>query len=204
MTLTAFLAVSSLLVMGAISPGPAVLMAARTGVTEGMRTGFFLALGIGLGAVFWCVMALAGLAALFAWAPSLMWAFKIAGGCYLVWIAIGMWRHARDPLPVARDGAPPRSALSALRLGLWTQLSNPKPAVLLTSIFLGTVPPGTPYWVLAALLAVCFAAETLWNTAVARVFSLDAARRTYLGAKSLIDRAFGGLLAALGVKVALS
>ena len=98
MTIAAFLAVSALLVMGAISPGPAVLMAARTGVTEGMRTGFFLALGIGLGAVFWCVMALAGLAALFAWAPSLMWAFKIAGGCYLVWLAVGMWRHASTPL----------------------------------------------------------------------------------------------------------
>jgi threonine/homoserine/homoserine lactone efflux protein len=203
MTLAALLAVSFLLVMGAISPGPAVLMAARTGVTEGMRTGFFLALGIGLGAVFWCVTALAGLAALFAWAPSLLWAFKIAGGCYLVWLAIGMWRHAREPLAV-NTGAPPRSALSALRLGLWTQLSNPKPAVLLTSIFLGTVPPGTPVWVLAALLAVCFAAETLWNTLVARIFSLEAARRTYLGAKTLLDRAFGGLLAMLGVKVALS
>lgn len=204
MTPAAFLAVSSLLVMGAISPGPAVLMAARTGVTEGMRTGFFLALGIGLGAVFWCVTALAGLAALFAWAPSLMWAFKIAGGCYLVWLAIGMWRHAREPLGPADEGTPPRSAMSALRLGLWTQLSNPKPAVLLTSIFLGTVPPGTPLPVLAGLLAVCFTAETLWNTVVARVFSLSAARRTYLGAKTLLDRVFGGLLGLLGVKVALS
>jgi threonine/homoserine/homoserine lactone efflux protein len=202
-TLTAFLAVSTLLVMGAISPGPAVLMAARTGVTEGMRTGFFLALGIGLGAVFWCLTALAGLAALFAWAPSALWAFKLLGGCYLVWLAIGMWRHAREPLPLTTD-APPRAALSALRLGLWTQLSNPKPAVLLTSIFLGTVPPGTPNWVLAALLTVCFAAETLWNTLVARLFSLDRTRRAYIGAKGLLDRAFGGLLALLGVKVALS
>ncbi len=203
MTLAAFLAVALLLVMGAISPGPAVLMAARTGVTEGMRTGFFLALGIGLGAVFWCVTALAGLAALFAWAPSLLWAFKIAGGLYLVWMAIGMWRHAATPLPTD-TGAPPRTPFSALRLGLWTQLSNPKPAVLLTSIFLGTVPPGTPLWTLALLLAVCFVAETLWNTLVARIFSLDATRRTYLGAKTLIDRSFGGLLGLLGIKVALS
>ena len=47
MTLAAFLAVAALLTMGAVSPGPAVLMSARTGVTEGMRTGFFLAMGIG-------------------------------------------------------------------------------------------------------------------------------------------------------------
>ena len=62
MTLTAFLAVAGLLAMGAASPGPAVLMSARTGVTEGLRTGFFLSLGIGAGAVFWASLALSGLA----------------------------------------------------------------------------------------------------------------------------------------------
>lgn len=70
--------------------------------------------------------------------------------------------------------------------------------------FLGTVPPGKPPWVRAALLAVCFTAETLWNTLVARRFSRDRVCRTYVGAKTLLDRAFGGMLGALGVKVAMS
>jgi threonine/homoserine/homoserine lactone efflux protein len=201
MTLADFLAVAALLTMGAVSPGPAVLMSARTGVTEGLRTGFFLATGIGLGAVFWAVLALSGLAVLFQIAPALLWAFKIAGGLYLVWMAVGMWRHAPDPLPDLTD-APPRSALSAFRLGLLTQLSNPKPAVLLSAIFIGTVPPGTPFWVLAALLAYLFTVETTWNTVVARIFSFQTTRRTYTGAKSIIDRSFGGLLALLGVKIA--
>lgn len=203
MTLAAFLAVSTLLVMGAISPGPAVLMSARTGVTEGLRTGFFLALGIGAGAVFWSLTALCGLAVLFQIAPTFLWAFKIIGGCYLIWVAIGMWRHADIPLPTGGQVAP-RSPVSAFRLGVWTQLSNPKPAVLLSSIFIGTVPPGTSWWVLAALLTVCFVAETTWNTIVARVFSFDRTRRAYIGAKSVIDRSFGGLLAALGLKIALT
>jgi threonine/homoserine/homoserine lactone efflux protein len=201
MTLTAFLAVAALLTMGAISPGPAVLMSARTGVTEGMRTGLFLAMGIGLGAVFWALLALSGLAMLFQIAPTLLWAFKIAGGLYLVWMAWGMWRHAPEPLP-DRGGTPPRSALSAFRLGLFTQLSNPKPAVLLSAIFIGTVPPHTPVWTLAALLAYLFTVETCWNTVVARVFSFERTRRAYIGAKTLIDRSFGGLLALLGLKIA--
>ena len=213
MTLAAFLAVAALLTMGAISPGPAVLMSARTGLTEGFRTGLFLAMGIGLGAVFWAVLALTGLALLFQIAPTLLWVFKIAGGLYLVWMAYGMWVHAPDPLPPSNatpsdatpsDATPPRSAVSALRLGLFTQLSNPKPAVLMSAIFIGTVPPGTPLWVLAALLAYLFAAETLWNTAVARIFSLTKTRRAYIGAKTLIDRSFGGLLALLGVKIAVA
>jgi threonine/homoserine/homoserine lactone efflux protein len=201
MTLAAFIAVAGLLTMGAVSPGPAVLMSARTGVTEGLRTGFFLSLGIGAGAVFWAVLALSGLALIFQIAPTLLWAFKIAGGLYLVWMAIGMWRHAAEPLPDVTD-LPPRTATSAFRLGLLTQLSNPKPAVLLSAIFIGTVPPGTPLWVLVALLGYLFAVETGWNTVVARIFSLDRTRRAYSGAKPVIDRAFGGLLGLLGLKIA--
>ena len=203
MTFVAFLAVATLLTLGAVSPGPAVLMSARTGVTEGMRTGFFLAAGIGLGAVFWAMLALTGLAVLFQIAPKLLWAFKIAGGAYLVWMAIGMWQHAPDPLPDSTS-TPPRSALSALRLGLFTQLANPKPAVLLSSIFIGTVPPNTPFWTLAALLIYLFTVETTWNTIVARVFSLQVTRDGYISLKSIIDRIFGGFLALLGAKIALT
>lgn len=201
MTLVAFLAVAGLLTLGAISPGPAVLMSARTGVTEGLRTGFFLSLGIGAGAVFWATLALSGLAVIFQIAPTLLWAFKIGGGLYLVWMAVGMWWHAAEPLADVRD-APPHSVASAFRLGLVTQLSNPKPAVLLSAIFIGTVPPGTPPWVLVALLGFLFMVETGWNTIVARIFSLDRTRRAYTGAKPVIDRGFGGLLGLLGIKIA--
>ena len=203
MTLTAFIAVALLHLMAAISPGPAVLMAARTGVTEGLRTGAFLAMGIGAGGVIWAAAALFGLALVFQAAPSLLWALKIAGGAYLIFMAWGMWRGADTPLDMNAASKTPRSAASAFKLGLWTQLANPKPAVLFSAIFIGTVPPGTPYWVVAALLAVVFLNETIWNILVARIFSLDRTRRAYISLKSVIDRIFGGMLALLGVKVAL-
>ena len=203
MTLAAFIAVALLHLMAAISPGPAVLMAARTGVTEGLRTGAFLAMGIGAGGVIWAAAALFGLALVFQAAPSLLWALKIAGGVYLIYMAWGMWRGADTPLDMNAASKTPRSAASAFRLGLWTQLANPKPAVLFSAIFIGTVPPGTPYWVIAALLAVVFLNETIWNILVARIFSLDRTRRDYISLKSIIDRIFGGMLALLGVKVAL-
>ena len=203
MTLTTFLAVALLHLMVAISPGPAVLMAARTGVTEGMRTGAFLAAGIGVGGVIWAMAALFGLNLVFQAAPALLWALKILGGAYLVFLGWKMWRSAATPLDMGEVGRLPRSPGSAFRLGVVTQLANPKPAVLFSAIFIGTVPPQTPLWVYAALLLVVFLNETLWNTLVARVFSYQATRRGYISLKTLIDRAFGGLLALLGVKVAL-
>jgi threonine/homoserine/homoserine lactone efflux protein len=204
MTLTAFLAFATLSLLAAISPGPAVLMAARTGLTEGFRTGAMLAVGIGAGAVVWAGAAMFGLNLLFAAAPALLWALKLGGGAYLLWMGFRLWREAATPLAEQDNRTLPRTPLAALRLGLFTQLANPKPAVMFSAIFLGTVPPATPLWVYAALLAVVMANETLWNIAVARIFSLDRTRARYISLKTVIDRSFGGLLGLLGAKVALT
>ena len=117
MTLAAFTAFALLSLFAAISPGPAVLMSARTGLTEGFRTGAMLAAGIGAGAVVWAAAAMFGLNLLFAAAPALLWALKIGGGAYLIWMGIKLWREATEPFdttdtrPVPRSGAlglPPR------------------------------------------------------------------------------------------------
>ena len=204
MTLAAFLGFAVLTLLGAISPGPAVLMAARTGLNEGFRTGAFLAFGIGLGAVFWATMAMSGLGIIFVWAPALLIGLKLAGGAFLVWMGLRLWRDAAKSFDLSDARPTPRSALSALRFGLITQLTNPKPVVLLSAIFLGTVPQGTPLWQRAALLAVLMFWETGWNIFVARIFSAEKTRAAYISLKTIIDRAFGGILILLGVKIAVT
>lgn len=201
MTPAAFATVAVLHLFVAISPGPAVLMAARTGVTEGFRTGAALACGIAMGAVSWALAAMFGLSMLFRFAPFALTAIKLVGAAYLLWMAFHMWRDAREPLEIGEGGATPRSALSAFRLGLLTQYSNPKAAVMFSSLFIGTVPPQTPWYVITALMIVVFLNEAVWNTLVARIFSLETSRRTYLGLKTLIDRCFGGMLALLSVRI---
>jgi threonine/homoserine/homoserine lactone efflux protein len=202
MTLTAFAAAWFVHLLAAASPGPAILMAARTGVTEGLRTGVFLAIGIGAGALVWAIAALFGLSLLFQTAPALLWGFKIIGGVFLCWIAFQMWKHAAEPLDLDRDhGRPPRTAISAFRLGLTTQLANPKPAVFFGAVFVGTVPPGTSPLMMGLLLLVVFLNEVFCATVVARAFSFEAPRRAYARLKTGIDRTFGGILALLGVKI---
>jgi hypothetical protein len=71
-TLAAFLAFCGLVILAAVSPGPAVLMSARTGLTEGFRTGAMLGAGIATGAVFWALAAMFGLHLVFDAAPSLL------------------------------------------------------------------------------------------------------------------------------------
>jgi threonine/homoserine/homoserine lactone efflux protein len=204
MTAGVLLSIWSLHLLAAVSPGPAILMAARIGVTEGFRTAIWLCLGMGIGAMVWALAALFGLAALFHVAPAALWAFKVAGGLFLCWIALQMWRHAAEPLPEAAPAAAPRGALAALRLGLLTQLSNPKPAVFFGAVFVNTVPAGTTAGWLAVILGLVFLNEIVATLSVARAFSLAATRRAYARMKTGIDRSFGAVLGALGVKVALT
>ncbi len=201
MSLTAFIAVVLLHLTVAISPGPAVLMSARTGVTEGFRIGLAVAAGIGAAAVVWAMAALFGLSILFEYAPALLIAFKVAGATFLLYLAVKLWRHAAEPLETDNTETA-RSLASGFKLGFLTQIANPKPAILFAAIFVGTVPATAGWPVYAALLTAVFLNETLWNAFVARMFSLPAVRNTYLGLKATIDRIFGTILAALGVKIA--
>jgi threonine/homoserine/homoserine lactone efflux protein len=196
-----FLAFAGLVLFAVVSPGPAVLMSARTGLTEGFRTGTMLALGIASGAVFWALAAMFGLHLIFDAAPSLLWALKIGGAAYLLWMAWHLWRDAKTPF-IAEDSRPvPRSPFAAFRLGFWTNLSNPKAVVMYSSIFLGTISPSTPTWVLACLILLILFMETAWNSLVARIFSMDRTRAAYISLKTVIDRCFGAALALLSVKI---
>lgn len=204
MTLSAFVAIYFVHLAAAISPGPAVLMAAHTSLREGFARGTWLAVGIGLGACIWALAAMFGLALLFKIAPALLSALKYAGAAYLVWLAVKMWRHAPEPMETALpELAAARSNLGLVWQGIATQLANPKPAVFFGTIFLTFIPPQAPLWAYAVILFIIFFNDAGWNVLVARIFSLERTRAVYLGLKTVFERVFGGLLALLGLKLAL-
>ena len=106
-------------------------------------------------------------------------------------------------LAAAEQQAPRLRDLARLTLrGVTTQLANPKPAVFFGAVFVTVVPHDAGPGLFAAILGVVFANETLWNLAVARIFSLERARAGYTRLKSAIDRVLGAARAALGIKVA--
>jgi threonine/homoserine/homoserine lactone efflux protein len=202
MTLAALATAWAIHLMAALSPGPAVLLCARLAATEGMRVGVFYAMGVGIGGCVWALAALLGMSVLFDHAPGVLWAFKIAGGAFLVWLGWKMWRHAPEPLPDIASVPETRSALSAVRLGVLTQLANPKTAVFFGAVFVSTVPHQPGAALTLGLLAMVFVNETLAISGFARLFSTGMMRSAYARAKTTVDRSFGGILALLGIKIA--
>jgi threonine/homoserine/homoserine lactone efflux protein len=200
-TLWAFFLVAAAHLAAAISPGPSFVVSVRTAAAEGFRAASGLAIGFGLGACLWAGAALTGLALLFEIAPWLFAALKILGGLFLLWIAVQTWRHACEPMPDPATVVP-RGFATAIRLGLFTQLANPKPAIFFGAVFVGLVPAEASILSLALLLGVIFVNETLWYVLVARLFSLTRARAAYGRAKAWVDRGFGALMAGFGLKIA--
>ncbi len=197
--LTGFVAVHLLAVM---SPGPSFLVVARASVARSRRSAIWSALGMGAGSVVWALAALFGLDVLFQIAPWLYTAMKLAGALFLIYLAVMLWRHADRPVPVLRpSGDSARSALAAFRLGLFTQLANPKVVVFFGSIFLAVLPAERPGWMSLALLVLVFFDEFLWYAIVAIAFSVERLRSGYQRLKRIIDRVTGGFLGLLGLRM---
>ncbi|SDV47048.1 LysE family translocator [Chitinasiproducens palmae] len=198
-------AVASILaatLLGAMSPGPSFVVVARNAIGLSRRDGIATALGMGMGGVFFSCIALAGLYTLLSAVGWLYIALKMAGGIYLVYLASRIWRGASQPFAVdSHTTAGGGNARKSFWLGVSTQLSNPKTAIVYGSIFAALLPPHPPLWACLALPPCVFAIEAGWYTLVAVCFSGRRPRELYLRLKSSIDRLAAGAIGMLGIRL---
>lgn len=148
--------------------------------------------------------ALLGLSALMAQVAWLYGTLKLAGGVYLLYLAVRLWRGASRCLPRASD--PPTTAQTdaqALRLGLLTNLTNPKALVFYGSIFAALLGPDSPPWVKGAAFAIVVTNAMLWHAALACFFATAGAQRSYRRVKNWVDRSAAIALGVLGTRLIL-
>ncbi len=201
MTLSALLTLAGLQALIAMSPGPAGVLTIKTAAAEGARSGLLLSLGLALAIIVWAAGAMAGLSLIFEIAPYLQTAFRLIGAAFLIWIGISLWRKASEPMPEV-SAARLKSPVALVRLGLLTNLANPKALAYFAAVFTGIMPTDPTIADAALILTVIFAIEFVWYAILSLVFSRAAPRRAYARAKGWLDRAFGGIVALLGAKIA--
>jgi threonine/homoserine/homoserine lactone efflux protein len=201
--LVALLGLAVVHILAVASPGPSTVLVVQTAAVAGRRGGLIAASAMMLGALAWAAAALYGLQALFAQFAWLYRVFQVAGGLFLVWLAVMIWRHARDPLPeiaAVSHGSGRQIFARAFLL----QLGNPKIMVFFGSIFLSVLPQELPAWMEGAVLLLVAFDEFVWFALLALMFSGGTARAFYRRAKVWLDRFMGGALALLGLRLALS
>ena len=188
--------------LGAISPGPSFIVVSRIAIARSRADGLMAAVGMGIGGFFFACIAVAGLTAILLQVEWLNILLRLAGGAYLVWIGISIWRAAPQKITIAEMPADQPSTLwKSLLRGLFVQISNPKTAIFYASMFAALLPSPAPTWMLLALPPLLFINEFLWYAIVALGFSSHGPRVVYLRSKTWIDRAAGAVVGALGLKL---
>lgn len=199
------LSIVGTVLIGAMSPGPSFVLVSHTAIIRSRRAGLAAALGMGIGGAIFALLALAGLHALLVrveWAYLL---FKLLGGAYLAYLGVRIWRGASLPLPPERAGGVDHvgAAWKSLAVGIATQLSNPKTALVYGSIFAAFLPAAPERWLFTALPLGVFVVEAGWYAVVALVSSAERPRAAYGRAKHVVDRIAGSVLVGLGVRLIL-
>ncbi len=194
-------AVCIAILLGAMSPGPSFIVVARSAIANSRTHGVAVALGMGVGGALFAIAALLGLQVLLATVPSLYRALQIIGALYLLVIAYKLWKSAPKPLVIDGGASEKSTTVRAFAIGLSTQLSNPKTAIVYATVFSAALPDAPSAFMLAIFAAAIFSIEFGWYAVVAVAFSAERARRLYVRGKCWIDRLAAGAMGLLGAKI---
>lgn len=196
----------SAFLLGISSPGPNVLAVIGTSMGVGRKSGIALALGVATGSFTWAMLTALGLSALLATYASAIIAIKIAGGCYLLWLAFKAFKSAASSHDIeARKlaGATRSPAGYALR-GYVIQMTNPKAALSWIAIIALGLQPGAPLWVAAVIVIGTFTLSILIHVLYAIAFSTPIMVILYGKARRYIQATLGAFFAFAGFKLLTS
>ncbi|MGE0659391.1 MAG: LysE family translocator [Reyranellaceae bacterium] len=189
------------------SPGPSFVYVTHVAASRSRGAGVLVSLAMAVGALTWAAGALFGLQALLAQVAWLELALRLAGAAYLVWLGVTLLRSKAAPtaetVPQASTDNDRGTALGLFGRALVLQMSNPKVMVFFGSIFVALLPAAAPQWVFLVALAIVFVDEFLWYALLSLLFSTRRARDAFGRWRVWIDRATGGFLTVLGIRLAL-
>ncbi len=189
-----------------VTPGMCMTLALSLGITIGVRRALWMMLGELAGVALVAVLAVVGVATLMLRYPLAFATLKYAGGAYLMWLGLQMWRsRGRLSLQVEPDAderAPSAAGLAAQ--GFVTAVANPKGwafVIALLPPFIDTSLPLTPQLavLVAVILVLEFAALLLYANG-GRALSRILERR---GSVQTLNRIAGTLMVGVGIWLAL-
>ncbi len=189
-----------------ITPGPNTLLVIRYCLTASRRVAIVAAMGTITGTLCWGIAGWLGINALFQAAPFAYLALKIAGGLYLIWLGIRLFADVRKARGTpdtisARIDIPVKTAY---RMGLATNLANPKTALFVASLFAVTMPAGTPFLYGIAAIGVMVTVSTLYYCCLVWLITHPRVAAGYLKAKQKIDLGVATVFVGFGTKLLLS
>ena len=179
-------------------PGFNFILIGQLAASGSRRSALAAVVGMTSATLAWAVLAVAGVGAVFAAQPALRQAAQVAGGAYLLYLALQLLRSSTLGQSAEQSVVGPRAAF---RAGFVTSALNPKIALFYGSVFATALPahPSTGHVVAAVLLV--YANSWLWHGSLAFLLSLPGVQRAYLRHYLLLTKISALLVGAFGVKL---
>ncbi|MGY1804089.1 LysE family translocator [Blastococcus sp. SYSU D00922] len=190
-----------------VTPGLDTALVLRAALTRSRREAAATAAGIVAGLFVWGAAAAVGVSALLTASELAYDALRWAGAAYLVWFGVRLLARAARPTRAgaAHLGADGGSAWRAARLGLTTNLLNPKVGVFYAALLPQFLPPGSDPLLVGLLLAGVHAVLSVaWFALLIGLASLFSRWLRRPGTVRAIDGVTGTALVGFGVRLALS
>lgn len=198
MTLTNVLALLGSMLILAMLPSVSVLTVSARSASGGFVHGVATTVGIIAGDLIYILLAISGLALLTKVMGESAYLIKYAGGAYMIWMGIRLWRTSGKPISTA-DQSTASSLLSSFMTGLLLTLADQKVVIF----YLGFLPAfidlaGISYLDTAIVMATTIVA--VGSVKLAYAFLAHKAG-TMFGSKAsgLMNRSASGVMVGVGL-----
>jgi len=185
-----------------LSPGPNGLLALTHGALHGRNKTLFTIAGGALGFTVLIALSMFGIGALLQASLTWLTVMKWAGGGYLVWLGIQVWRAPPIGVDLDVSQAAPRGGGSLFGQGLLSAVTNPKALLFFAAFLPQFLDPHRSLMLQFAVMAGTFAVvEILTELLIA-----SAAQRISPWLKRVgkrFNQACGGVFVAIGVALPL-
>ena len=178
------------------SPGPATIATLLVSMQQGRKDGILFGFGLSVGLGFWGIVAATGLGVLLQGSAQVLFALKVLGGLYLLWLALQSFRSS---LRAHSKQAKPASEGRWFWKGLLLNLSNPKAIFAWMAALSMGLGNGSGAAMIALSTVVCIAVGFTIYAVYALAFSLPGIMGGYQRIRRWIDGIVAGLFAIAGL-----
>lgn len=192
------------LLIGSLSPGPAVAMLVAVATRQGRTAALTATFGIAFGSMSINLATLLGVGLVLSQAAWAMTGLRVVGVLYLSYLAWSALRRAGSPFALDATGPAERSLPRRFVEGYLMQVTNPKAIAFWLAIAAIGAVDGAPLGVVFAFVIGGFLLSLLAHGAWAVMLSLRGVRAAYLASRRWVEAGLGAFFAIAALRLATS
>ncbi|KGK13790.1 lysine transporter LysE [Vibrio navarrensis] len=203
MTLTVWLSLFTICILGAMSPGPSLAIVAKHALAGGRKNGLATSWAHAFGIGIYAFVTLIGLAVVLQQSPLLFKTISYAGAAYLAYLGANALR-SKGGVAAKLESGEQTSVWQSAKEGFLISILSPKIALFFIALFSQFVALGNELSNQVIIVATPFIVDGLWYTFITIVLSSTKVVDKIRAKAQLIDRLSGVVLILLALRVVVT